>query len=314
MNSITRIAAALCLVLASATSSVAVVAPGNSFDGIPSLIYDVNTGNVYLENGPAPNPFVSRLNIMSGGGILLDTNLTYPNLSSPPVFVNNIPNGSGNQFQMDLDRTGLNFLGTGSFLGNILPPFLSFAQLEVDLTVEWATGPNISNLLPGDLIHSNVVGATQSNPVLPTGPIQGGFFRFFDVASGQFFDPPMATGYAYDMVSDSLFTGVGLPLGLGSSFTIVSSEGVVNGVGEGEYHSFSGGVSNFKILGINPPVDATNPAAFPVFLDFFTNNAEPGLENVASFNITPIPEPSTMMLLAIAFCSAIVRSRRGRAS
>jgi hypothetical protein len=259
-----------------------------------SLIYDVGTGNVYLENAPQPNPYIQRVSIASAGGVLETADLQYP-ATTPPVTVNSISSGL-----IDIEWSGGAFLGTGSFLGDIIPSSLTPAFLLADLTISYSA----SSAVPmefGDLLHTSIPGSTQGNPILPQ-PAGSGFFRFFNVATGQFCDPPMASGYIYTMESPSLFTEVGFPYGLGDNFTIVSSEGTVTGLGEGDLHVFSGGVPTFTILGIDPPVNANDAAAFPVFLEFNTPTA--------FFNMQAIPEPGTLALLSLAFASAIGFVRR----
>ena len=283
------IAAATAVPVSAATTS------GTNFDGIMSLIYDSSSGNVFVENAPLPNPAVQQVVIASSGGLLLPGNLSVPVLA-PPVTIN-----SATTTLIDVDWSGGNFLGTGSFLGNILGATLSEATLLGDLTIDWA--PASSSLVSGDLIYGTY-GTTQDDPVLP-GAGADGFWRFFDVESGNFMDPPWATGFTYKIIGDGpLFTKIGFPLGLGNSFDVeVSNVTVASGLAEGSEYVFSGaGVSEFSVLGIAPAVDAGNNDAFPLYIEFSTAKA--------SFEMSPIPEPASALLLLLGFAGAAYRRNR----
>jgi hypothetical protein len=304
MTRFTSLVLAGAVLLVWAATSRAATPLGNPFDGRMSVIYDDNSGGVYIENAPHPNPHVSRLQISSASGLLDPSGLLLPALAPPQTVTL-----TANLFEINWTPP-IPFLGTGSFFGTILPPFQAAGLLQADLTIRYSTS-FAAPTIEGDLIHTAIVGSTQGNPVLPA-PTPNGFFRFFDVATGQFCDPPMASGYVYSMdTPGALFTEVGMPMGLGNDFSIVSSEGVVTDVDEGELHTFSGGVPSFKILGINPPVDATDAEAFPVFLQFTSPNLVNDIPT-ASFTMVPIPEPSTLAMLAIAVGGAIIRGRRRR--
>ena len=286
----------VCLLCAMAVSQAgATTTLGGNFDGNMSVIYDDSSGNLFLENAPLPNPAVQRLRIASAGGNLIPGNLNIPALI-PAVTVTSATTGL-----IDVEWSGGDFLGTGSFIGNILATGHTQPALLADLTIDWA--PSTSSLTAGDLIHGTY-GTTAGNPVLP-GASTDGFFRFFDVASGQFFDPPMAQGFTYDMTGGAKFTKLGLPLGYGSSFdVVVSSVTVASGLIGGDQYIFGGGgVSSFTLLGIDPAVDAANSDAFPLYLEFD--------QATASFNMTAVevPEPATLSLLTIAGL-AMIRRRR----
>ncbi len=275
-------------------SASAATIVGSNFDGIASLIYDTSSGNVFLENGPLPNPAVQRLIVSSASSQLLPGNLTFPALV-PLVTVS-----SNSSSLIDIEWSGGAFLGTGSSLGAILPASLPLAFLLGDLSIEWAPASQV--LTGGDLLYGTF-GNTQGNPVLPNGG-RHGFFLFFDVASGQFMDPPWAVGFDYLMTSASLFTKIGFPLGYGSSFDVlVGGVVVAAGVPEGGAYTFAGpGVSAFGVRGISPAVDAAFGDAFPLYMEFSTPTA--------SFEMTAfIPEPASFGLLAMAALVAVRRRR-----
>lgn len=274
-----------CLAVAAAVPAYGVTTVGTNFDGILSVIYDDSSGNIFLENSPLPNPSVQRLVIGSASNQLLPGNLTFPALG-PAVTVNSATTGL-----IDINWSAGNFLGTGSFIGDILGAGYTEPALLADLTINYEVAG--ATLVEGDLIHGTL-GTTPGDPQLP-GSGADGFFRFFDVESGQFFDPPLAVGFSYQMTSGSLFTKVGLPIGYGNDFDIlVGGVPVATGLPGNAEHVFAGGgVPAFDIVGISPTVDAANPDAFPTYLEFDTPRA--------SFEMTaiPVPEPTSLALLGL---------------
>jgi len=286
----------LSVVLATPAFGVTVI--GSNFDSIMSMIYDSSSGNMYLENAPLPNPAVQQLQIASASGLLLPGNLNVPALT-PAVTIT-----SATANLIDISWSTGNFLGTGSFLGNILGASITQPTLLADLTIDWA--PFSSPLTGGDLLYGTY-GNTPGNPVLPNSG-GNGFFRFFNVASGQFMDPPIADGFEYQMTSASLFTKIGLPEGYGSNFTvIVGGNPVATGLIGGDAYIFAGpGVSSFQLIGLNPDVDAALPNAFPLYMEFDTPTA--------SFDMSAIvvPEPSTYALALLGLVSLGIWRRRSR--
>ena len=281
-----------------ASPALAVTVVGSNFDANMSLIYDTSSGNIFLENAPLSNPAVQQLQIASAGGLLLPGNLTVPALV-PAVTIS-----SATSSFIDISWSTGNFLGTGSFLGNILGPGISQATLLADLTIDWA--PFSSPLVSGDLLYGTF-GNTPGNPVLPNSG-GNGFFRFFNVNSGQFMDPPIADGFEYQMTSASTFTKIGLPEGYGDNFTvIVGGNPVATGLVGGDAYTFAGpGVTSFQLIGLNPDVDAASPTAFPLYMEFDTPTA--------SFDMTaiPVPEPSTFVLAILGLTGIGLMRRRSR--
>ncbi len=277
------VATALLALALSAGVASAVTSIGANFDSNLSVIYNSSLGNVFLENSPLSNPAVQQLVIASAGGLLLPGNLTLPSLS-PPVTIT-----SATPTLIDVTWSPGNFLGTGSSLGSILSASLTQATLLADLTISWA--PVSSSLASGDLLYGTY-GNMQSNPVMPASGAAG-FFRFFNVATGQFFDPPWAVGYDYQMTDGSLFTSLGLPIGYGNSFSVVvGGSTIASGLTAGSAFTFAGpGVSSFSLLGIAPAVDAAFGDAFPLYLAFSAPTAS------FNMNAIPVPEPTVALLL-----------------
>jgi hypothetical protein len=134
--------------------------------------------------------------------------------------------------------------------------------------------------------------------------------RFESVPSRIWVDPPVASGFEYQMTGGSLFTHIlDFPPGFDSLFT-VSVDGVSLGqFGPGESVDFTsfpgGGVSRFIVSGISPVVDPTNQLAFPLQLQFDTPTA--------SFNmIAIVPEPSSSLILLSATVAVVVLPRWGK--
>lgn len=279
-----------------ASPALGVTVLGSNFDSNMSVIYDSVTGNIYLENAPLSNPAVQQFQLASAGGLLLPGNLNVPALS-PAVTVS-----SATANFIDISWSSGNFLGTGSFLGNVLGAGIPQATLLADLTIDWA--PFSSPLVGGDLLYGTF-GNTANNPVLPNSGANG-FFRFFNVTSGQFMDPPIADGFEYTMTSASNFTKIGLPEGYGSNFTvIVGGNPVATGLGGGDAYTFAGpGVPSFSLIGLNPDVDAANPNAFPLYMEFDTPTASFDMSAIA------VPEPSTFVLAVLGLVGVGVWGRR----
>ncbi len=273
--------------------AVATTTTGTNFDGVLSLIYDDSSGNVFLEHGSLLSPGTDHLVVSSAGNLFLPGNLNLP--AFPPT----VTVTSNTTSSIDISWSGGDFLGTGSFLGNILGIGLTEAALLSDLTILW--GGSSTPFGDGDLIHGTY-GTMPGNPVLP-GSGSNGFWRFFDVNSGQFFDPPLATGFEYNMGGGSLFTKLGLPMGYGNSFdVVVGGTTVASGLAGGMDYTFAGsGVSNFSLVGIDPAVDSADSNAFPLYLEFSTATA--------SFDMMAIPEPATMGMLLVGALGLIRRRK-----
>ena len=145
---------------------------------------------------------------------------------------------------------------------------------------------------------------SQDDPVLPEPPAPGsggttdGVFVFNNVPSGRWFDPPLADGYTFTMISGDLFTAIlDFPVGFSMPFT-VTAEGHTWWRGPGQSLDFLAllghGVSSFTVSGITPFVDSANPNAFPLQLAFDAPNA--------SFTMTAsvVPEPGSLISVSLA--------------
>jgi len=172
-------------------------------------------------------------------------------------------------------------------------------------TVEFSIGAAIQNSQGAILDRSRnfaafttiqAGGSSQSYPILPTGFLPGSF-RFVSVATGSWFDPTTAPGFHYVMESaGSLFTEIlNFPTGFISPFEVFSGGIDFGSFGPGTQLIFPGsGVSEFTVAGIQPLVDANNPIAFPLQLQFSTPTAS--FDMIA---LTPVPGPATLILLTL---------------
>lgn len=182
----------------------------------------------------------------------------------------------------------------------------------------------------GSLVRPTLfVGTVQAFPILPRFTFVG-VFVFTNVPSGVWFDPPAADGFEYEMqprdipigvasrvfpgmggvdqADDAVFTSIsGFPTDVDADDTfVVSVEGTVLGefqpgdtlrfsdfeamIGD---HIVDGGVRKFTVSGIEPAVDASDPLAFPLKLDFNTPTASfemRALEAVADSETVQVAE------------------------
>ena len=132
-------------------------------------------------------------------------------------------------------------------------------------------------------------------PFLPYSTTGG---HFIGVPPGGWFDPPIASGFDFTTTDGALFTKIlDFPPGFSDPFTISVGGTVLGQYLPGQQVDFTsfpgGGISSFRVSGINPLADPDNPLSFPIQLDF---NRE-----AASFDMIAIPEPSNVILAALGF-------------
>jgi hypothetical protein len=166
----------------------------------------------------------------------------------------------------------------------------------------------------GLVTQFETAGESQSTPLLPDIDSNGSFV-FTDQPSGSWFDPATAFGFHYLGTGGTLFTSITFPTGFASSFNLLDgSNGLLGTFNGGDSFSFGLGVGEFSITGIAPPVDPTDPSAFPLLINF--QNPTGSFQMDALFPPPPAtgtPEPGTMGLWAAgAITLGLIRkSRRG---
>jgi hypothetical protein len=119
-------------------------------------------------------------------------------------------------------------------------------------------------------------------------------------------DPEIAIGYEFEVLAGSFFAGVRMPTNAvvpqSGDYEILVFDGAeflpAVQLGAGEEYSFgSGGVSRFRVTGIDPSLglDPTDPLAFPTGLSFVSRVP-------TSVSMTPlvVPEPSAFLLMLVS--------------
>lgn len=180
----------------------------------------------------------------------------------------------------------------------------SFFDVFIEISVD-ALGPGFENPIGGSVrFDLGELTGTPRNPIIPD-PNGSGGWVFTGVFGSGWFDPPMATGYLYE-TDNSAFTIVSLPTPAdvpGDGFYTVTSVHGSDVVAAGDDYVFFTPVSKFTVTGIDPPVDGSDPQAFPTFLV----TADPVGANIM---MTPIPEPSTMLLMVFGLAMSGIGHRK----
>ncbi len=165
---------------------------------------------------------------------------------------------------------------------------------------------------------SSTPGSSQDNPILPSQVTPNGSFVFNNVSSGQWVDPPLASGYTYNMTSPgSLFTSIlNFPTGFANPFTVTANGNLLGSFTNGQSVDFvsllGAGVSSFSIANIFPFTDATDSQAFPLQLAFNTPTAS--FTQTPIVEATAVPESSSLLGLGLlAGLGMMQLTRRDRA-
>jgi hypothetical protein len=156
-----------------------------------------------------------------------------------------------------------------------------------------------------DYVGFDAPGTTVINPLMPSGSGPG-WFVFTEAPRNTWVDPATAWGFDYEMTGQSLFTKISdFPTGFGPLKVTADGQILGSAFGPGQSLDFvtllGHGVSEFTVTNISPLVDPADPLCFPLKLDFNTDTA--------SFNMTALPEPATMALVAVGALSLLRRRR-----
>ena len=171
------------------------------------------------------------------------------------------------------------------------------AFFSVAVTVLYTVSPYVSSVF---------------NPLMPTLGSNTSGFVFTGIGTGTWIDPPFTSAYDYAGTGGTLFSGITLPTGFGSSFNVLTGSGFSTSLGtfgagaSVDFLSLGGAQPAFRVAGISPAVDSANPAGFP--LQVFFTTASGSLTQTAA-----LPEPATWAG-AMAGLVVMIVARRKRLS
>jgi hypothetical protein len=193
--------------------------------------------------------------------------------------------------------------------GSVTATPVQTGEIFTPLTPPSTFIPGFTGLQGLDSIPPATLGRGQITPILP-GNIVVGVFTFTSVPSGYWYDPPLAEAFNFTMTESpqpigiasrvfpgmmgtetqtSLFTAIsGFPQGIDADdrFTVAVEDVTLGEFSPGQILRFSDyaaelgdllqndkGVASFTISAIDPGVDAADPRAFPIKLEFSTPTA-----------------------------------------
>ena len=176
-----------------------------------------------LSSGPFEGIFVNVTNDQPALGDGFQANT--PAQSRGAAICGAFQNATINQARVLLTLTD----STGTAFGSKqLPTTLNVESFDARTLVMGAQLGDLSG--PGFSVEATITtvepaqprggGTSQNDPVLPDIQRPGDFI-FIDVVRGGWIDPPLAGGYEYSMLSDSLFTRIlDFPVGFDAPFTV----------------------------------------------------------------------------------------------
>lgn len=172
------------------------------------------------------------------------------------------------------------------------------------------------------------VSPQQQNPLLPS-EIDGEWMKFNNVPSNLWYDPPANSGFNYQALNGSGFLQISnFPCGIDpdNQFNVFVGGENLGVFGPGDTLDFSQffdtPVTDFTIVGINAPIDTTDPVAFPIQIAFNNPTADfqirpvfvdPPVNEAPANNVKAVvPEPATIWSLMGLGLAIIIGDRRRR--
>lgn len=209
------------------------------------------------------------------------------------------------------DSDGDQFIDEGAEYDVTLALLNAFSLSPNDPAASYLTQTIFGSGEPGE----NTPGSSETFPLLPTVTEPDGTFIFTDVPSGVWFDPPAVEGFAYQMLSNSLFTSiVDFPTGFADPFTVAVGDTVLGQFGPGQSVDFAAlvgnGVSAFTVSGINPLVEEGDPNAFPIQLAFNTATASFSMRPLLDTSSEKVPTPALLPGLIGLGATALRKRKR----
>ncbi len=160
------------------------------------------------------------------------------------------------------------------------------------------------------------VATSADAPLLPTGGPSNAFEFTFAAKPGErvFIDPPVTSGYDYQVASGPGIATALFPLlaGDANGYTLYALDGHLLGHATGgvAFDFGAGGVTGFRLRGIDVALSATDPAAFVTGLTF-TGAGSVTLTQTPN-PVANVPEPASWALMIAGFALVGGAARRRR--
>ncbi len=283
-------------------------------------------GNVLWAGNTPPLHSIARAASINEGGnvIFMGEATTYGIFTGMPDYLD--PKYGGDQSKVVSDMWNkYKVIAQGDVLDGSKVKKLSIDRESLNKIGQILFWAELENGRQGLYRASPDAGESQFNPLMPnwTTGENGSLYSFTNQKGRVWFDPIPASGFTFNMNSDSLFTEVvNFPLGFTDPFIVSVGNLVLGQFNPGENLQFSKyaqvlgnllvggmGVKNFTVSGLS--TDASNPAtAFPIQLDFNTDLAS--FDMIAQTNPAQAPEPGETLGYLVAAIFGVIAVRKYR--